>query len=524
MKKQWTSWQVNIVYLLLFISISWFYGIFETINHGPYSHHQWRQSDCLSITQHYYQGDLPFLEPEIHWQGKDQAGKTISEFPIVYYVVGKLWQLFGKHYWIYRLINFLIVAIGLYYLKKLSNKLLEDPFWTIFVPLLLFSSPLLAHYSNNYLMNANALSFAIIASYLFYRHRIENSYKYLIYSCIIFLLAGLLKITSLMLFFAFFVVFLYTMLWKERSLKTRWKELLPYAGTLIGIFAWYMYTGWYNANNMSDVFLQGVLPIWELGWADIHSIWKSLNNDLKPFYFNVSVLFFLGLSGIGLLLNYKKTHKYLFPLTAVAIIGIVCYILLFFQVFDHHEYYLIGLLFIIPLLSLLLLTRLIKHNPTIFKSGFLKITASIGLLFLIYSAGIQTRARYDISQEWVRNSSVLDKAAVDYWDWFHWNYGVRLKELETIEPYLEQIGVKKEDKVISIPDESINISLYLMNRDGWSDYGNLEYQGAARIEKAKEWGAKYLVISYLPLLEEEYLQPYLTNKIGETEHVTIFKL
>ena len=81
-----------------------------------------------------------------------------------------------------------------------------------------------------------------------------------------------------------------------------------------------------------------------------------------------------------------------------------------------------------------------------------------------------------------------------------------------------------EDRVVSLPDGSINISLYLMNRNGYNDYGGREYSGAQRIEKAKEWGAKFLVISNINLLEEEYLQPYLQNKVGGTEHVSIFKL
>ncbi len=524
MGRTFSRLQINLIYGVLFLMIAWFYGTFETMDRGPYSRHQWRQADCLSITQHYYQDDLPFLEPEIHWRGVGQSGKTISEFPIIYYTVAKIWQVTGKHYWIYRGISFLIMAIGLFYLKKLAQRFLKDDFWAIFIPLLLFSSPILAYYSNNFMMNTNAFALALIGAYHFYRHRTEKSYKHLVYACLLFLFAGLLKITALLLFFGIGAIFLYEMLWKERSLKQRWKELLPYAATLVLILMWYSYAGSYNANNMSMVFLQGLLPIWDMDLNDLHSHWKLLNSDLKPAYFNVPALSLLGIIFVGLIINFKQANRYLFALSILISIGIIGYILLFFQVFNVHEYYLTNLLIFIPLVSLLFLDFLKNQYETIFKSRTVKITASIALLFLIYSAAVQTAVKYDIGKQWAKNSFILDKSQVEYWEWYHWDYANTLKELETIEPVFEKAGVKLEDKVVSIPDGSINISLYLMNRNGYNDFGGSQYSGAQRIDMAKKWGAKYLVINSNDLLKEDYLQPYLLNKVGSTEHVSIFKL
>lgn len=523
MSRKFSPLQINLIYGILFLMIAWFYGIFDTMDRGPYSRHQWRQSDCLSITQHYYQDNLPFLEPEIHWRGVGQTGKTISEFPIVYYSVAKIWQITGKHYWIFRGISFLIMAIGLFYLKKLAQRFLKDDFWSIFIPLLLFSSPILAYYSNSFMMNSNAFALALIGAYHFYRHRTERSYKHLVYACILFLFAGLLKITALLLFFGLGAIFLYEILVKERSLKERWKELLPYAATLVLILIWYSYAGRYNANNMSMVFLQGLLPIWDLEWHDIYSNWKLLNDELKPAYFNVPALSLLGIIFIGLIINFKQANRYFLALSVLITIGIIGYILLFFQVFNVHEYYLTNLLIIIPLISLLFLDFLRNHYETIFHSRTVKITASIALLFLIYSAAVQTVVKYDIGKKWAKNSFILDKKTVEYWEWYHWDYANTLKELETIEPVFKKAGVKLTDKVVSFPDGSINISLYLMNRNGYNDYGHLDTR-AEQVEKAKKWGAKYLVISNLALLEDESLQPYFGNKVGGTEHVSIFKL
>ena len=98
----------NIVFIF-FIFSYFFLNRYEEISFfKPYSVHQWRQADCYSIASNYYENNLPFLEPSIHQIGYSNNGKTISEFPIIYYSVSKLWRLFGKHAVIYRLLNFLI--------------------------------------------------------------------------------------------------------------------------------------------------------------------------------------------------------------------------------------------------------------------------------------------------------------------------------------------------------------------------------------------------------------------------------
>jgi hypothetical protein len=525
MKRKFTSLQINVIYGLLFLIMAWSYGIFETMDRGPYSRHQWRQADCLSITQHYYQDNLPFLEPEIHWRGKGDTGKTISEFPIIYYSVAKIWQVTGKHFWIYRGISFLIMSIGLFYLKKLAQRVLQDDFWAIFIPLLLFSSPILAYYSNSFMMDSNALALAMIAGYHYYRHRTERSYKHLVYACILFLFAGLLKITALLVFLGLGAIFLYELLWQERSLKTRWKELLPYGATLLFIFLWYRYAGAYNAKNMASVFLQGLLPIWEMTLADIQSHWKLLHSDLKPAFFNVPALCLIGLLFTGMILKFKQTNRFFLALCILSCMGIGGFLLLFFQVFNVHEYYLTNLLVIIPLVSLLVLEFLKRNHTEIFTSRTVKIVAALALIFMTYSAAVQTVVKYDIGKKWARNSFILDKEDVAYWDWFHWNYGNTLKDLETIEPLLEKLGIGKKDKVVSIPDGSINISLYLMNRNGYNDFGYREFTPTQRIEAAKKWGAKYLIINNVEIMKEEaYLQPYLKNKLGGTKHVGIYQL
>lgn len=177
-----------------------------------------------------------------------------------------------------------------------------------------------------------------------------------------------------------------------------------------------------------------------------------------------------------------KTHFILVSL------GIVLYIILFFQVFNVHEYYLLNLLVIVPLIWLLVIHYLSAHRPEILQKKWLKAIAIVGLLFFVYNGAVQTRVKYSSEEKWVTESPLLSEENKNYYSWYHWYYSVSFQSLETIEPYLESIGVGKNAKVLSIPDGSINISLYLMNRKGYTNFWvmkNPENQNLVGIDRLK---------------------------------------
>src|SRR6188768_4374760 len=89
---------LGMVILLFFLN---FYS--KTLFFRPSSTHQWRQTDCLSITKNYYEEGMHFFEPKIHYQGP-KDGHAVSELPILNYTVAALWKVFGEHEFIYRLL------------------------------------------------------------------------------------------------------------------------------------------------------------------------------------------------------------------------------------------------------------------------------------------------------------------------------------------------------------------------------------------------------------------------------------
>ena len=517
--------KLSFLFIVLFLLLAWYYGIFATMNRGPYSAHQWRQADCLSITQHYYQDDLPFLEPEVHWRGTGASGKAMSEFPLMYYSVAKMWQLFGKHYWIYRLLSFIICTLGFLYLFKLCQRIFGNVFWAFFIPLFVFTSPIIAYYSNNFLMNSNALAFVFIGSYHQYRYFTEGKRKHLYFGSAFFLLGGLLKITALLLFVAFGAVQMARVVMERQRFKQFAKELLAFVVVILGIVAWYSYSAYYNKHSgMAPIFLQGILPMWELSSAEIGKIWSDFRRVVLPGFLNVPIFIILLTCLAFVLFNIKKLSRYVGIFVVLASLGIVLYFLLFFQVFNAHDYYMTNLLVLIPVILLSGMYLLKMHYAKIYESTGLKIIGVFVFLVSAYYCRVHTIIKYDVGSSLIRDSIFTTEERKLTWQTFHWGYDRSYKDLETIEPYLDSLGIHSNDLVVSVPDLSINITLYLMNRNGFTDYGYPEYQGGERIEKAIEWGAKYLIVNSEEALTLDYLQPYINEKIGTYGFASIFKL
>jgi hypothetical protein len=162
--------------------------------------------------------------------------------------------------------------------------------------------------------------------------------------------------------------------------------------------------------------------------------------------------------------------------------------------------------------------RLKENYTTLYKSLALKIFMAILLIFNLYYTKEVLELRYFAKSE-KKYSVIPSNDLVGLLRWISDNRKVNIEALEEIQPYLKQIGIKPEDQVISIPDQSFNITLFLLNHRGWTEYG---HDKEHLFSFAK--GAKYLIINDTTLKQEEYLKPHLTQKIGSFKNVEIFKV
>ena len=519
----------TIIFIVSFIIISFCYNYHNILFKENSSIHQWRQADCLSITQNFYKENLPIHKPKIHHIG-DEIGKrgVASEFPIIYYVVGNIWKITGRSEAIFRGINLIITFLGLLYLFRLFFKQFNKLIPSLFLAFLIFTSPIYVFYSNNFLADASALSIVFIGWYHFYNYYKNKGEKYLVYCLLLFLFAGLLKVSSLLSFFAIGGVFLFELIspFKGRENEKLFKryQIGYFILVFVIIASWYSYAIWYSESEKNTyVFLKSILPIWELGPERISETFSKFFSIQVPRIFNSGIHISTLLIFVFNMFNFNRINKFLSTVNLLLFIGVICFFLLFYQVFDIHDYYLINTLIFYLFTWFNFFTFLQKHTKWFSSIIFKSITAA-ALLFLVFISSVHIRHRYDVND-------VIAQAGLDYISkhdkkvlgWYQFDYDKNMKAFNTITPYLRELGINREDVVMVLGDQSINISLYNMDQIGFTNYCDVrEYPN--QVELAKSFGAKYLFISEYKVLDFPQYQPYMNNKIGKYKNILIFRI
>lgn len=522
-------------FLLVIFLVMLLYNYFVIFFKDAYSIHQWRQTDCLALTMSYYEKNAPFLEPEIYWLDK-QTSKTVSEFPIVYYLVAQIWKITGKQVFVFRMLNTFIVFIGLFLFYKSLRRILDDSFWAAFVVLILISSPVLAYYANNFTMDAPALGMALIGWHFYFNYRFDEKNRNFLLSLLFFVLAGLLKISALMSFLALILAEIYEnyQLYKESKHQLKLNLKIPFGNIgfklkLLVLFfliiaGWYAYARTYTSAN-TRIFLLGFYPIWDLKPYEIVELARSLLNVLLPELLNRWIWLLVVIGALIVLINIKKIDRFFAAMFVALSVGVFLYVLFFYKAFDVHDYYLTNLLIFVPFVFIPALLFLKKNYFDLYTSKFLKITMSVLLAAVIFQTALVNRLKFNASG-WIAKVPTINKERLALWQWYHWNYGNHFKALEELSDSLEtKFGIAKNDTVISIPDASPNITLYILRRKGYTDFA-YDYlpDYKSKIEQFKNWGAKYLIINDTNLLQNEQIRFFATNMVGEYKNVRIYKL
>ena len=516
------------IYVFLIISIGLFFlmGYQEVAMKGPFSRHMYRQSDSYAFALNYYYENNKLFEPSVLFELEDKGGKTASEFPVLYYFSAKIWKLTGLTPLVPRLMNLIILFIGLFYLYKLSYEILQDHFWSFLVSFLMFSSPLLGYYGFNFIPNIPALGFALIATYYYYKYHTSSKVHFLILATLLFAIGALLKISSLFVFLAINAVFF---LQNIRRIKQQRKAILIQLGSVIFVFvmvlSWYIFSKNYNARNADGLFRQDIIPIWNLSSEHIQKILDVAYTNTIIYFLNPFALILLG----GLLTTsfvlWRKTNTTLLLMTSTIFLGIMVFILLFFEAMDAHEYFLIDATVIIPAIILTFLSTMKGLSLKVFNSGITKSFAFVLLILSLNYSVVITRNHFNPKDKMVTDNIPLPKRVQDYWDYCYWDWELHRGKFEGITPYIRSLGIKFDDKVISIPDESPNITLTLLQQKGFTDYHYWNnYEGVKRTERKIELGAKYMILQGDENLLRDDVAPFIRNQIGEYNGIKIYKL
>jgi hypothetical protein len=495
------------IFIFSLLAISYFYDYHKILNKRPQSLHHWRQTECTSLALNYYQNGMNFFKPEIHLHIADDynSGYTVGEFPIIYYIVANLYHLFGFHESIFRATTLLLFFIGLFAVFRTVKDLLSDEFWAWGAGILLFMSPVVVFYANNFLPDVPALSLALTGWLFFYTFYKTKKDKWLTGAAALFLLAGLIKITASMSLILLIIILIAERLFRSEARSLIFfsfkKHFLILTLPLVAIAAWYITAINYNKNHNVTYFSTRTWPIWDMSSEEISSLFHKIMIEWRFEYFHTSIWVLTGIAILIFILKSNFINRFFLFGSLILFSGSALFIMLWFFALRDHDYYIINLL-LLPLLMFIGLLDYLKNNHyRLFKSWALKIGFFIIVVINIVHAQRSLNDRY-----------------------FSWKNELPLfKDVHEVEPYLRSLGISRTDKVISTPDDATNYTLYLMNQPGWTEHMGVKLD-SLNILRLKEKGAKYLIINDKRELEREELKPFIHNRVGEYNNISIFKL
>jgi hypothetical protein len=498
--------------LLTLCILGWYYGYGETMFLPPQSMDLWRQSDCASMALNYYQDGMNFFLPRLH-HCLNNDGCAVGECPLIYYFVAILYKIFGVHEFLFRLTNILIFVCGMLALYKIVWMTLKDRFYAFLFPLLLFSCPLMAFFTNNFLPDVPSLSFTLMAWLQLLKYKQDQKNFNFIGCMIFFMLAILLKANSAISFVAVGALFVIELVdWHEfnEGKKIFNKLFLIISGFLLAalvVFIWYKWSIDYNEEHRSDYFGKQSWPWWPLWRASAEDFVTTVISVFSNFYylFNIftSAIFLFSL--IFILLNRRYLPDFLFGSFTLLLIGISMFFCYFFVGFRNQGYYYINLM-ILPVFSFICMLYILKEKyPKIFGSIIFKLFAVILLLLNIDHTASEINENY-------------------------YNNGGRHTQLNSVfyeddfKAFVKS-KIAPKDRVISLPDEIPNGTLYALNLTGWNRYGFANgVLDSARIADYISRGAKYMIIADPQLLKDSVLKPFIKKEIGSYKNVYIFNL
>lgn len=506
----------KIFFILLFILFGIGYNYQHTLSMFPASKHKWRQSDAYSQTLNYYHENNALLEPKIHLYNSVE-GKGAGEFPLLYYVNASIWKLTGESVFLIRFETMLLLFLGLFSLFRLTAVFVNDPWFRLLVPFLVFASPVIAFYGDNYLVNISALSFVFVSWDLIIRGDLKSRRWRMYVGFMVLTLAALLRPTMIIAYLPLFIYFLYKAQikrsWKEFFSKTIW---LFVASTIIPA-AWIMYIRYYNDLNNSVYFLTDFVPFWT---QDIGAVMESFKKVVMVELYPTIFIFLLLALFVFTTYKFYRLNKTYFLILLTTFLLVVIYFALWFGNFNVHDYYLIEFFVFIPLVfgGYYYLVeqkgRYLKHIRYV--------SLVLLLLYLIPYSVTRTRIKYATSDAALA-PLFISVDEIELWKWSEWYDKDWYQAFEEIRPLLRKHGINRDEIVITFGDPTSNYTLSLMDQKGYTDLYNGHLDRNQKVEFYKKTGAKYLILNHDDL-RKEIDSTFTNDRVLKYRNISVYRL
>lgn len=182
-------------------------------------------------------------------------------------------------------------------------------------------------------------------------------------------------------------------------------------------------------------------------------------------------------------------------------LGLLAILILWFQVLEGHDYYLISQMQVLVVVWAAFFYFLKEkrwwRHPAV-------MVALVAVFIVLANNG---RHRHNAR----------------YSGWMNDGFKNHFEALTEIGPKFNQWGVEEEALVISLPDYSINASLYYMDRRGYTDFAS-DFTKEETFLKRIGQGATTMVINDTTILARPEVRKFATHFVGQYRNVKVFDL
>jgi hypothetical protein len=204
----------------------------------------------------------------------------------------------------------------------------------------------------------------------------------------------------------------------------------------------------------------------------------------------------------------------------VALVGLSAYFILWFWVFEVHDYYFIEVLFF-PLT----IVALIFQNVSTYlqNQSFGKWILATGLTFIFLNTVSFTQVAAGNQNIIVMKTSLASKKIKDIWDWFYFNHQEGLQQIQEQSAEIQRV-IKSSDTALCFSDPYPNVHLSTIDRVGFSGYGYRSYiSNSAMIRRWIGMGASKLLLLQADTANP-VIKPYLTHQLYHQNKVFVYDL
>ncbi len=514
--------------LVVFALLCAAYEYGRVLHLPPQPHHLWRQTNCLAIAYNYYAWEWNLFRSAVMSMISDHgmSGRSAGEFPLIYYVIGLLWKVTGPQEVVFRSLMLLLHAGGTLALFRAASLVIGDRSWAAFISLFFFTSPAIVYFTLAFLPDVPALDLSFIAWAILIDGVRRDHVGRILGSAAVFALAGAIKLTALMSPLAVCAFLVLSKVVEPPGFMSALpmgmrRSILRSFGMAILVAAlWVGYSYWYNHVHGGEYSHQGTWAYWDLSTEERSKALRFGTTILPGMLFHWSA-WALFLLCVPLLLVFQRDRGIL-CLNGIFILGTALFVLLWFVALDNHDYY-----FIVPMITLvvLLVSVLIGLRA---RAPKIPMSTRLKLLFVPVLAINALHAREDHLMR-TRGPMSVDalhlllphgQALEQHYSYMrYWQY----EPLLDIRPRMRAHGIRKDDKVIVLPDESIGVGPYLVGQRGENSV-SLYIIDAPALERAIARGSAYLVLLEVPEEWRLWIGPFLEHPLFEHRGVRVYDL